>query len=121
MAAPTASLFASAMAAITFIEIPTILVVADMALKAEEERFARGSQHVFSFATTEIQEKLRLSAVVANDAVAKSSIAIRRKMRVPASCVLSLAYASGTDVTLSAIEDQRPGKHREGVDSRHFR
>jgi hypothetical protein len=106
VAAPTASLFASAIAAVSLVERPALFVVAEMALKAEEERFARSSQQTFAFATAEIREKLRLSALVGNDAAATSTLAIRRKMRVPPDCVLTLAQQSVTDVTLSGLEDQ---------------
>ena len=105
-AAPTASLFATAMGSIQLVNAPSLLVTAEMALKAEERRFSRGPQQVFDFTVDSVQEKLRVTTVVPNDYVAGSPLAIRRNMRVPADSVLSQAFASKSDVTLAADEDQ---------------
>jgi hypothetical protein len=105
-AAPTASLFATAMGSIQLANTPSLFVTADMALKAEERRFSRGPQQVFDFATSIVSETLRVTTVAPNDLVAQSALAIRRNMRVPADSVLSQAYASPIDATLGADEDQ---------------
>lgn len=105
-AAPTASLFATAMGSIQVVSTPAIFVTADMALKAEERRFSRGPQRVLDFAAATVQEKLRVTTVAPNDHVAGSPLAIRRNMRVPADSALAQAYASVVDVTLGADEDQ---------------
>ncbi|HYD51413.1 MAG TPA: hypothetical protein VEA99_02250 [Gemmatimonadaceae bacterium] len=106
LAAPTASLFATAMGSIQVVSAPVLLVTADMALKAEERRFSRGPQQTLDFATALVQEKLRVTTVAPNDLVAGSRLAIRRNMRVPADSVLAQAHASDLDVTLGADEDQ---------------
>jgi hypothetical protein len=105
-AAPTASLFATAMGSIQLVDTPSLLVTADMALKAEERRFSKGPQQAFDFATTTIREKLRVTTVAPNDIAAGSRLAVRRNMRVPADSVLAQAHASTVDVTLGAYEDQ---------------
>jgi hypothetical protein len=105
-AAPTASLFATAMGSIQVVSSPVLLVTAEMALKAEERRFTRGPQVTFDFAATTVKEKLRVTTVAPNDLVAGSSLAIRRNMRVPAASVLAQAHASEIDVTLGADEHQ---------------
>ena len=105
-AAPTASLFATAMGSIQVLDIPALFVTADLALKAEERRFSRGPQQTFGFANATLQEKLRVTTVAPNDLVAGSRLAIRRNMRVPAESVLAQAHASSVDVMLGADEDQ---------------
>lgn len=105
-AAPTASLFATAMGSLQLVDVPVLFVTAEMALKTEEQRFSRGAQRAFDFAIARIEEKLRVTTVVANDLVAGSRLAIRRNMRVPSNSVLMNAYASASDVTLTADEDQ---------------
>jgi hypothetical protein len=105
-AAPTASLFATAMGSIQLVDSPSLLVTAELALKAEERRFSRGPQQTFDFAIGSVQEKLRVTTVVPNDSVTGSLLAIRRNMRVPAGCVLAQAHASTSDVSLTADENQ---------------
>lgn len=105
-AAPTASLFATAMGSIQVVGIPALFVTADMALKAEERRFSKGPQQTLDFAAGMVHEKLRVTTVAPNDLVAGSRLAIRRNMRVPNESVLAQAHASTDDVTLGADEDQ---------------
>jgi hypothetical protein len=105
-AAPTASLFATAMGSIQVLRSPALFVAADMALKAEERRFSGSHQQAFGFAAAMIQEQLRLTTVAPNDFVARSRLAIRRSMRVPADSVLAQAHASSGDLTVGADEDQ---------------
>lgn len=106
-AAPTASLYATAVGSIRLVDAPVLLVTAEMGLKAEERRFAYGAQQTFGFATEGVEQKLRVTAVVMNDAVAATSgLAIRRNMRVPPSSVLARAHESETDVILTGDEDQ---------------
>jgi hypothetical protein len=105
-AAPTASLFATAMGGLAYIDAPTVLVTAEMALKSAERRLARSPQHTFDFAEAELEAKLRVPTVVPNQLVAGTEVAIRRNMRVPAHSVLARAYRSGEDVTLDAEENQ---------------
>jgi len=105
-AAPTASLFATAMGSILLVGTPALFVTADMGLKAEERRFTRGPQQAFDFAVATVQEKLRATTVAPSDLVADSGLAIRRNMRVPANSVLARAYESTVDVTLGADENQ---------------
>lgn len=105
-AAPTASLFATAMGSIQVVGTPALLVAAELALKAEERRFSRGPQQTLGFAADAVQEKLRVTTVVPNDLVAGSQLAIRRNMRVPADSVLARAHASEDDLLLGADEDQ---------------
>src|SRR4030088_206563 len=81
-AAPTASLFATAMGSIQVLNAPALFVMADMALKAEERRFSRGFQQTFDFAAATVEEKLRVTTVAPNDLVTESQLAIRRNMRV---------------------------------------
>jgi len=113
-AAPTASLFATAMGSIQVVDGPVLLVTADMALKAEERRFSRGLQTAMDFAAHTVQEKLRVTTVAPNDFVAGSQLAIRRNMRVPADSVIARAHASDVDVTLGADEDQRSWETSRG-------
>lgn len=105
-AAPTASLFATAMGSLQTVDTPALFVTADLALKAEEHRFSQEHQWAFDFAAATVQEKLRVTTTAPNDLVAGSGIAIRRNMRVPANSVLARAHSSGADVTLGADEDQ---------------
>jgi len=105
-AAPTASLFATAMGSIHVASTPAMFVTADMALKAEERRFSHGAQQTFDFAAATVQEKLRVTTAAPNDLATGSSLSIRRNMRVPADSVLAQAHESSFDVTLSADEDQ---------------
>jgi hypothetical protein len=105
-AAPTASLFATAMGSIQLVDTPSLLVTAEMALKAEERRFSRGPQQAFDFATVSVQEKLRVTTVVPNDLASDSSLAIRRNMRIPTESVLAQAHVSISDVSLTADENQ---------------
>ena len=105
-AAPTASLFATAMGSIHVAGTPAMFVTADMALKAEERRFSQGAQQTFEFAAATVQEKLRVTTAAPNDLAIGSSLSIRRNMRVPADSVLAQAHGSSFDVTLSADEDQ---------------
>ena len=105
-AAPTASLFATAMGSIQLLDTPALFVTADLALKAEERRFSRGPQQTFDFAAATVQEKLRVTTVAPNDHCAGSRLAIHRNMRVPADSVLAQAHASSCDVTLGADEEQ---------------
>ena len=105
-AAPTASLFATAMGSIQVLGTPALFVTADMALKAEERRFSSGPQQTFAFDAATVHEKLRVTTVAPNDLVPTSGLAIRRNMRVPADSVLARAHASAVDVTLGADEDQ---------------
>ena len=106
LAAPTASLFATAMGSLQVIGSPAVFVTPTLALKASEQRFSQGAQRAFDFAAAPVQEKLRVTAVAANDEAAKSHIQIRRNMRVPDKSVLAQAHASLCDVTLGADEDQ---------------
>lgn len=105
-AAPTASLFATAMGSIQVLDGPALFVTADMALKAEERRFSRGHQQTFDFATAAVEEKLRVTTVAPNDFATESALEIRRNMRVPAKSVIAQAHESAFDVTLTADEDQ---------------
>ncbi len=105
-AAPTASMFATAMGSIHVIPTPIIFVTAGMALKAEELRLSRGSQQTFPFASVTAEEKLRVTTVASNDTAAGSVLAIRRNMRVPNRSVLAQVHASSVDVMLGADEDQ---------------
>jgi hypothetical protein len=105
-AAPTASLFAAAMGAVSMFDRPALLVVAEMALKADEKRAARSPQQAFSFGAIEVEEKLRVTALIANEAAASSPLAIRRNMRVPPRSVLMQAHMSLGDITCFAVEDQ---------------
>lgn len=105
-AAPSASLFATAMGSIQVVETPLLFVTAGMALKAEEHRFSRGAQCAFGFATATIEEKLRLTTMVPNNSATESPLSIQRNMRVPSKSVIARASASPVDVALGADEEQ---------------
>ena len=105
-AAPSASLFATAMGSVQVVGTPAVFVTAEMALKAEERRFSQGPQQTFAFAAATVEAKLRVTTVAPNDPAATSALAIRRNMRVPTESVLAQAHASSFDVTLAADEDQ---------------
>ena len=105
-AAPSASLFAAAMASIHYAPTPTFFVAVDMALKKDEERAVRSPQQAFDFAHREPVEKLRVVTVVQGSLLTGSALAIRRNMRVPERSVLTQAYESEVDITLTADEDQ---------------
>jgi hypothetical protein len=105
-AVPDASLFATAMGSLPYINAPTVFVAAEMRLKAAEQRLARSPQHALDFAQSQAEERLRVSTVVPNELILGSDVVIRRNMRVPAHSVLAQAYASPIDVTLEAEENQ---------------
>ena len=105
-AAPTASLFATAMGSLAYFNVPTLLVTAELSLKAAERRLVSSPQATFDFAAPQIDEKLRVCTCVPNDLVLRSGLAIRRNMRVPAQSVLAQVHESAFDVTLEAQEDQ---------------
>ena len=105
-AAPSASLFATAMGSIRFAPVPTLLVTVDMALKKAEAREVGSPQQAFQFASPTRAAKLRVVTVVPSGTVSGSGLAIRRNMRVPAGSVLARAYASTVDIDLVANEDQ---------------
>lgn len=113
-AAPTASLFATAMGAVHLLNEPALFVTAELALKAEEHRFSRGAQQTFEFALVGVEEKLRVTIVAPNDLVLGSSIEIRRNMRVPDGSALVTAYKSATDITLCGDEDQKSWETSHG-------
>lgn len=115
-AAPTASLFATAMGSVHLLDKPALFVTAEFGLKAEERRFSRGPQQAFDFALAGVEEKLRVTTAAPNDLVAASSISIRRNMRVPLRSALDQAFSSPTDITISADEDQEQWEtSREGA------
>ena len=105
-AAPSASLFATAMGSITFAPAPTLLLVVGMGMKIGERRLLRSPQQRFGFADVEIKEKLRALTVVPNELVPESRLTIRRNMRVPPRSVLAEAFESSLDVTLNGRENQ---------------
>jgi len=105
-AAPTASLFATAVGSLDYASRPTLFVSVGLGLKKGERRLLRSPQQTFGFARVEAQEKLRLLYAIPNEVAAKSDLALRRNMRVPQDSVLSQAFASAIDVTLDANEDQ---------------
>ncbi len=113
-AAPTASLFATALGAIHALKEPALFVTAELALKAEEQRFGRGAQQTFEFALAGLQEKLRVTTVAANDLALESSLEIRRNMRVPDNSPLVTAHTSANDITLSGDEDQESWETSHG-------
>jgi hypothetical protein len=105
-AAPSASLFATAMGSINYAHVPTLLVMADMAVKAAERRALGSGQQTFAFATPRAIAQLRVTTVAANQLAAGSDLAIRRNMRVPERSVLARAYSQGFDGDFVADEDQ---------------
>ena len=105
-AAPSASLFATATGSVNYAPAPTVLVTAAMGLKAAERRLSVSPQQAFEFAEPAFEARLRVPAVVSNELVQGSKLAIRRNMRVPPDSVLMRAFESPTDTTLSADEDQ---------------
>jgi hypothetical protein len=105
-AAPNASLFAAATGALHVAGVPALFATAALALKAEERRFSQGAQQLLALPGIEVEEKLRIPTVVANEWVAASPIAIRRHMRVPRHSIIAQAFESQTDVTLTSVEDQ---------------
>jgi hypothetical protein len=105
-AAPSASLFATAIAGLAYAHRPTLLTAVGMALKADDRRAAYSPQQSFPFADRQVPEKLRVTTVVPNELALGGSLAIRRNMRVPTDSVLAAAYASMVDVELEADEDQ---------------
>lgn len=114
VAVPAASLFATAMAAVNLASIPTLFVVAEMALKADERRALRSPQQTFSFAPAQAREKLRVTTLVGNEAAARCALGIRRNMRVPGDCVLMRAQQNPGDITLRGIEDQASWESSRG-------
>ncbi len=105
-AAPSASLFATALGSINFTSVPTLLVSVGMGVKVSERRVVRSPQKAFDFAPAVVKARLRLLSVTANEASSGSRLAIRRNMRVPAGSVLAEAFGCDTDVVLDADEDQ---------------
>jgi len=105
-AAPSASLFATAMGSINFAGFPLLFVSIGLGLKVGERRLLRSPQQRFGFAEVHVNEKVRALNVVPNELVPESKLAIRRNMRVPVRSVLTEAFDSNQDVTLDAQEDQ---------------
>lgn len=106
-AAPEASLFATAMAAIRLVRTPTLLVGVELALKAEERR--RSSPQIsfgFENMTPAATPKQRIVQCVPNAAARRSNLEIFRNMRVPISSVLHRVSQAVLDVDAAAYEDQ---------------
>lgn len=105
-AAPSASLFATAIGSINFAPIPTLLVAVGLGLKIDERRLLCSPQQRFGFAEVQVSEKVRALTLVPNELVPKSRLTIRRNMRVPLESVLVEAFESDLDATLDAQENQ---------------
>jgi hypothetical protein len=105
LAAPSASLFATAIACVRYAPDPTLFVSVDMAFKKSEARMLASGQQAFGFAGQPLPS-LRVTAVVPNEAVSKSDLKIRRNMRIPPQSVLARAHQSAGDTTLVAQESQ---------------
>ncbi len=105
-AAPSASLFASAIGSLPYAPRPTLLVSVDMALKKSEVRSIASRQNSFDFAQPSATAKLRVVSAAPNDRAQASRLAVRRYMRVPERSVLTRAYEEGNDVELEQNEDQ---------------
>ncbi len=105
LAAPSASLYATAIACVRYSSGPTLFVSVDMALKKDEARALASGQRAFGFVTGP-RPSLRVTAVVPNEAVSSSELKIRRNMRVPQQSALARVHQNTSDVTLVAREDQ---------------
>ncbi|MGE3672581.1 MAG: hypothetical protein AB7K71_23110, partial [Polyangiaceae bacterium] len=105
IAAPEASCFAAAIAAVRYADHPVLLVRIGLGLKKAQAREARSGQGSFSFAPPEAPT-LRALDVIGNDRVADSEFAIRRNMRVPVGSALETAFQSQVDCDFAADENQ---------------
>jgi hypothetical protein len=105
LAAPSASLYATATACVHYASAPTLFVSVEMALKKDQARTIASGQQLLEF-VKEPRPSLRVTAVVPSEAVSSSQIKIRRNMRVPQHSVLARAHRSASDVTIVGEEDQ---------------
>lgn len=105
-AAPSASVFASAIGSLPYAPRPTLLVSVDMALKKSEVRSIASGQKSFDFAQASATAKLRVVSAAPNELAQASRLAVRRYMRVPERSVLTRAYEAGSDAELEQMEDQ---------------
>lgn len=102
---PDASLFAAAVGALRFTDAPTALVSVRMELKKSEHGALTSPQTCFDFVIDRPMPKLRVTTLIASPAT-EDQFGIRIHMRVPPQAVLTAAFESGTDIVLSAREDQ---------------
>ena len=105
-AVPSASLFATAIGSINYVDVPALFVSVRPGLKKAEARTIHSPQASFAFAEPSPSEKLRAVAVVANELAAGSKLCIRRNMRVPERSVLTAAHEAPGEIDLETLEDQ---------------
>lgn len=107
--APRASLYAATVAAIRLRAEPLCFVCAENRLKPTEQRSLRVSgqrQLGLGLRNHVPVPRLRLTAVVANDAARRRGIRLHEHLRVPSSSALALAHLNQIDGELVALEDQ---------------
>ena len=105
---PKASFYATAIAVVRIIDLPTLLVQVNPAHKAEEDRYLGSGQQELALgsAIPQILPKLRATDAIGNQAARDRDLRIFPNMRVPERSILAEIFHSMVDASGSRPEDQ---------------
>ena len=104
-AAPSASLYAAALASLTYARRPTIFFTVELGFKKSEECYANQRTLGLNDKNTLPKEKLRVRNLTLSDR-AKDTYSIYNNMRIPDSSIISRIFSSNIDLEDSALENQ---------------
>lgn len=113
---PKASREATIRAAISRAPIPVLMVIADYAMKKQEERLIKSCQGNLFPVVGDMFPKLRAVDVVVNEKADKIGLRIHRNMEIPSGSIINETYddVTSSDTSFFNIENLDWWKHSRG-------